>query len=112
LAVELPNGEREVVPIEKLRLYSLNPDHSKGKHKARVFAAALGYSMRDAETLRALLSKAAKEEDARHAGTSEYRERFVIDFKIDGRPGPAMVRSVWEVRRFDGLPHLVTCYVL
>ncbi|MGD9895439.1 MAG: DUF6883 domain-containing protein [Dehalococcoidia bacterium] len=97
---------------EKLLFYSLNPGHPKGKHKARVFAAALGYSMRDAETLRALLLKAAKEEDARHAGTSEYGERFVIDFKVDGRSASARIRSVWEVRPIDSRPHLVTCYVL
>jgi hypothetical protein len=110
--VKLPNGERAVVPIEKLLLYALNLDHLKGKHKARVFAAALGFSMRDAETPRALLLKAAREEDARHAGSSEYGERFVIDFMVDGRSGSARVRSVWDVRPVDSLPHLVTCYVL
>jgi hypothetical protein len=34
----LPNVNKAVVPIEKLRDYSLNSSHDRGKHKARVFA--------------------------------------------------------------------------
>jgi hypothetical protein len=45
---KLPNAERAVVEIEKLRDYSLNPGHDEGKHKARVFRAALGFTRADA----------------------------------------------------------------
>ena len=34
--MNLPNGDRAIIPIEKLLDYCLNPEHSKGKHKARV----------------------------------------------------------------------------
>ena len=37
----LPNAEKAVVDISKLRDYCLNPNHEVGKHKARVFSAAL-----------------------------------------------------------------------
>lgn len=40
--MRLPNPERAVVEIAKLTDYCLNPMHEDGKHKARVFAAALG----------------------------------------------------------------------
>ena len=48
----LPNGERAVVELEKLTDYCLNPEHARGKHKARVFAAALGIDIANAELLR------------------------------------------------------------
>jgi hypothetical protein len=37
----IPHADRAVVDIRKLRDYCLNPLHDEGKHKARVFAAAL-----------------------------------------------------------------------
>jgi hypothetical protein len=46
--MKLPNAERVFVDIAKLRDYSLDPVHPEGKHKARVFAAALGLSRNEA----------------------------------------------------------------
>ena len=45
----LPNGDRAIVDIAKLTDYCLNPQHEDGKHKARVFASALGLGREDAE---------------------------------------------------------------
>jgi hypothetical protein len=56
--MKLPNAEAAVVDIVKLREYSLNPDHPKGKHKARVFLAALGIDENDAEQLREIILRA------------------------------------------------------
>ncbi len=42
--MRLPNPELAVVDIVKLTDYCLNPKHEDGKHKARVFAAALSIS--------------------------------------------------------------------
>ena len=50
--MKLPNAPRAVVDIAKLRDYSLNPKHPEGKHKARVFAAALDLGIADATWLR------------------------------------------------------------
>ena len=55
--MKLPNGDRAIVDIAKLRDYCLNPEHPRGKHKARVFAAALGFTVDDAEKLRAALGE-------------------------------------------------------
>jgi hypothetical protein len=57
--MRLPNPRRAVVDIEKLTGYCLNPQHEDGKHKARVFAAALGITQSDAEWLRQRLLAAA-----------------------------------------------------
>lgn len=56
----LPNAERAIVDIRKLRDYCLNPAHDEGKHKARLFAAALGMTREDAEDLRNALLDAIK----------------------------------------------------
>lgn len=37
----LPNYEHALIDDNKLRNYCLNPDHPVGKHKAKVFLAAL-----------------------------------------------------------------------
>jgi hypothetical protein len=44
----LPNADKAVVPLEKLRGYSLASSHPVGKHKARVFASALEMTEDDA----------------------------------------------------------------
>jgi hypothetical protein len=50
--MNLRNAGRPFVDIVKLRDYSLNPEHKEVKHKARVFASALGLRIDDAEWLR------------------------------------------------------------
>jgi hypothetical protein len=47
--MKLPNAERAFIDLAKLRDYSLCATHPEGKHKARVFAAALGIAATDAE---------------------------------------------------------------
>ena len=59
----IPNAERAVVDIRKLRDYCLNPLHDEGKHKARLFAA-VGITVNDAEALRNLLLQAVKTHEA------------------------------------------------
>jgi filamentous hemagglutinin len=39
----LRNADRAVIDEGKVRDYLLNPLHARGGHKARMFAAALGY---------------------------------------------------------------------
>jgi hypothetical protein len=46
--MQLPNSDGAVVDIRKLRDYCLNPLHDEGKHKARLFASALGMTVADA----------------------------------------------------------------
>jgi filamentous hemagglutinin len=39
----LKNANRAIIDERKVRDYLLNPLHARGGHKARMFAAALGY---------------------------------------------------------------------
>jgi len=62
--VKLPNAERAVVDMEKLRDYCLNPEHRRGCHKARVFKASLGITRKRAGDLRKALRAAALDHEA------------------------------------------------
>jgi hypothetical protein len=110
--VRLPNAERAVVDIEKLRDYCLNPDHRRGCHKARVFEAALGFTRGHAGDLRDALLAAVLNSDAMPEEHDEYGKRYVVDFMAIGSSGQAMVRSSWIISRSEDFPRLTSCYVL
>lgn len=110
--MKLPNPERAVVDIQKLRDYCLNPEHRRGCHKARVFAARLGLTAADADYLREALLTAVREHDAVPAEADEYGSRYMIDFMASGPAGQAAVRSHWIIRRGEDFPRLTSCFVL
>jgi hypothetical protein len=104
----LPNGDRAVVEVVKLTGYYLNPDHPRGRHKARVFAAALGLTADHADVLLA----AARTEEATADEADEYGQRYSLDVIMEGPTGRARVRSTWIVRTGEDFPRLTSCYVV
>ena len=110
--MRLPNGDQAVVPLDKLLDYCLNPEHPRGQHKARVFAAALGITSAEADCLRAELLAAAATRDAMAAEADDFGQRFVLDFEMEGFTGSVQVRSLWIIRRGEEIPRLTSCYVL
>jgi len=108
----LPNPEQAVVELAKLRDYCLNPDHPRGRHKARVFGAALGLSADDADSLREVLLTVVLDHDATPTEQDSYGQRFVADFRMEGPTGPVGVRSSWIIRVGEDFPRLTSCYVL
>lgn len=110
--MKLPGAESAHVDIAKLRDYSLNLNHEEGKHKARVFAAALGLGERDAEWLRSMLLRAARSGDCQLGRNTSFGQRYLIDFPLRRGPLAATVRSVWNIRPAESFPRLVTCYVI
>jgi hypothetical protein len=109
--MKLPSGDRAVVDIAKLRDYCLNPEHPRGKHKARVFASALGLTADGAESLREELLQAARDGEAMATDQDSYGQRFVVDFMMNGPEGDVSVRSSWIVRTEEDFPRLTSCYV-
>ena len=99
--MKLPSGERAIVDIVKVHDYCLNPAHPRGRHKARVFASALGMMAVDAEFLREALLCAAREEDATLGEADEYGERYAVDFNLIRRDRQAVFRSTWIIRRTE-----------
>jgi hypothetical protein len=109
---KLPNPEKAVVEMRKLRDYCLSPEHPRGKHKARVFASALGLTAENSEELRRALLSAAASEEATPAEEDEYGRRYMLDFQMSTETGSATVRSGWIVRSGEGFPRFTSCWVL
>jgi hypothetical protein len=110
--VKLPNPERAVVDVAKLRDYCLSLRHPRGRHKARVFGSALGITPEKVEVLREALLQAALQTDAMPSESDPHGQRYVVDFEMIGPFGRRTVRSCWIVRVGEDYPRLTTCYVL
>ncbi len=110
--MKLPGGDNAIVDIAKLRDYCLDPQHPRGRHKARVFEATLGPAQSDDEFLREALVRAAREADALVGESDEYGDRFTVDFELNRGNRRAVVRSAWIVLRGETAPRLTSCFVI
>lgn len=112
--MKIPNSNQAVVDIQKLRDYCLSMEHPRGRHKARVFASAPGFTADDAEKLQAiLLDRVSSQDNALPGEQDEYGQRYTLDFNITGLNGKqASVRSGWIILSGENFPRLTTCYVL
>ena len=112
IRMKIPGGDRAVVDVRKLRDYCLCESHPRGRHKAKVFAAALGMGQADAGQLRRELLIAARDGHAKALRKDQYGRRFVVECKVRGPAGSAVIRSHWIIREGEDFPKLLTCYVV
>ena len=114
--MKLPNAERAVIDIEKLRDYCLNPNHPEGKHKARVFLAAIGFKSDNADRLRELILEAIVTAEAKEQSSTPHGRRFVVDFHVKAEQGLVVtlktIRTAWMIRNDEDFPRLTSCYIL
>ena len=110
--MKIPNAEDAVVEMQKLVDYCLDPDHPRGKHKARVFLSSCGLAAEHADELRVALLNAAQNLDAELGEQDDYRQRYVIDLEVKGSAGTAQVRGARIIRSGEDFPRFVSCYVL
>jgi hypothetical protein len=96
----------------KLVGYSLNFRHAEGQHKARVFKAALGLTVENLAELKNALLEAVKTYDAILDKSSQYGQKYVIDFPMTRNNKTAIIHSVWIIRYTENFPRLVTAYIL
>ena len=112
IRMKLPGADNAIVDIAKLRHYCLDLHHPRGRHKARVFAAALGLMQADAEILRDALRAAAREVDAIPGNSDDYGDRYTVDFQLERGGRCAKIRSGWIVLHRESSPRLTSCFVL
>ena|SRR2546421_12713224 len=111
--MKLPNGERAIVDIAKLRDYCLNAQHQYGRHKARLFQSVLEFDVNRAEELREILLRAALGGEAEAKRQDEHGQRYVIELDLPSRTGhPVRVRSCWIILASEDVPRLTSCYVV
>jgi hypothetical protein len=108
----LPNPALAIIDEDKLSGYSLNPEHSEGKHKARVFKSVLNMDVSNSAELRQALLDALIDYDAVPTKRNAYGQKYIIDFPLSREGKTATIHSVWIVRIDEDFPRLITCYVL
>jgi len=109
--MKLPNAQRAIIAIEKLRDYCLNADHPRGKHKARVFRSSLGLASEDAEWLQVQIAKGILDTECIEDGFDQYGQYYIVDLTIETQAGGAEVRTSWIIRKVEDYPRLTSCYV-
>jgi hypothetical protein len=110
--VKLPNGDRADLGA-KLKEYVLNEQHRRGRHKARVFASALGIRRANQEILANALREAASDSnDVISTGDQGFGETFEIRFPLTSAQGTATVLSAWIVRHGEDFPRLTSCFII
>lgn len=110
--MKLPNAEQAIIEIEKLRDYSLSPDHPVGKHKARVFESSLGLRQEHAQVIQERLREAARNYECISTKLTPHGQHYEMDFMLTHEARTALVRAVWIVRSGEKSPRLVTFHVL
>ena len=108
----LPNAEAAIVDLRKLTGYVLDHTHPRGRHKARVFAAALGLRSSDAAWLRDAILAGVTGTDAWKEAIDLYGARWRVDLTLTHGGRVARVRTHWLLSPDGSPPRLVTCYVL
>lgn len=108
--MRLPNGHQANIPIEKLVGYCLNPNHTSGKHKARVFASVLGITSQNAGRLRDLIQQAAIEGEVVQQSETNYGQLFKVDWLIPGA-NSVVLRALWELKFQESYPRLVSAFI-
>lgn len=112
MLTKLPNAEAARVDEGKLRDYCLNPFHLKGKHKAKVFAKALGLTQEHAGELKTLILQEVENATCVESGFDLYGRRFEVNLTLVYKGKSAWVRTGWIVKHEEDFPRLTTCYVL
>jgi hypothetical protein len=108
--MKLPNGDRAIIPIEKLLDYCLNPNHMKGKHKARVFKSALGITADNVEHLVELIRLAAVQGEVVQARTTDFGQEFKLDWRVPDHAA-LQLRTIWIIPHDSAAPQLVSAFI-
>ena len=108
---KLPNGEKAVIPLEKLVDYCLNPHHARGKDKARVFASVLGITRSSVNQLLVLVRQSAISGEVTKETVTAFGRYYRVDWPIPLHAG-VVLRTVWEIAAETEVPRLVSAFIL
>jgi hypothetical protein len=108
--MKLPNAECAIISIEKLIGYCLNPEHPKGKHKARVFQSVLGITRENADRLYELVRQAAITGKVVQERSTPFGQEFKVDWNILGLD-QVQLRTLWIISSESTIPQLVSAFI-
>jgi len=96
----------------KLTMYALDPDNPVGRHKARVFKRALGFTKDNYETLLEQIEHTALTAEAYLKRTDTHGRHYSVDLEITGSEGQrAVICTGWLVISNSDEAWLTTMYV-
>lgn len=97
--MRLPRAAEAVVPRSKLTGYALSPTHSRGRHKARVFAATLAITADDWAYLRGQIRVAVIDAPIRGRRVTPFGLAYEVPISVRGLNGRiARVITTWVVQ--------------
>lgn len=107
--MKLPNADCAQLG-DKLERYCLNPEHSKGKHKALLFKQRLGITLANKEILENALKKAVIEEEAELYKIDQYGTHYDLKFNLCTEFGKSLILSCWIIKITENFPRLTNTY--
>jgi hypothetical protein len=107
--MKLPNADQANLG-DKLERYCLNPEHSKGKHKALLFKQRLGITLANKEILENALKKAVMEGEAELYKIDQYGTHYDLKFNLCTDIGESLILSCWIVKITENFPRLTNVY--
>ena len=109
---QLPNADAAYIPEEKLRSYLLNPEHSNGTHKYRVFHSAFGVEPDQWESFGDAILAALPTGSLTGVRKSVGCTLYTVEITMKGQDGhEKRVITSWKVPDEGGAPSLVTAYL-
>jgi hypothetical protein len=108
---QLPRATEAIVPPEKLTRYALDPSHQRGRHKARVFASALGIRADDWRYLRDQILESVRGAPVKATRITPFGVAYEVVVEVEGLNGAtAPVMTTWIVQEGEP-PHLTSTWV-
>lgn len=106
----LPNAERAIIDVEKLRGYVLSSANPLGRFKAAFFRK-LGYSAENWEAFERHLRGLILSEDATKVEESPFGQKFVVEGPLVGPLGDTVqIITVRIILKGESIPRFVTVY--
>jgi hypothetical protein len=109
--MKLPNGKLAIIPMDKLTGYCLNPNHPSGRHKAKVFASALGITIENATDLQTLIMQAVISGEVIQQASTEFGQLYKVDWEIPGHEETITLRTLWEIPHNTLNPRLISAFI-
>jgi hypothetical protein len=107
--MNLPNPQKAMLG-DKLKCYSLNLEHSLGKHKAFLFQKRLGITLTNKEILETALIEAIKNQEAIIYKEAAFGVHYDVKFYLKTDEGESWILSSWIIRHEENFPRLTNVY--
>lgn len=105
----LPNYQKAVIPRSKLEGYALDPAHTDGQHKARLFKSILGFEKADWQKLEEIILNELPYHEAVLSGEGQYGKKYLVSLPIVGLNGNiATIETIWIIRPETDHPSFIT----